>query len=82
MDPTAYKEGLEAVHMMRGMAEQVAVMHDLDAMLQAIKLADSAGAVLDPTAYMQQREAMEQDRETVKAVRALARLAPAGEETK
>lgn len=80
MDEATWRDALQTVHAVRLLAASADDLLDLDGMLDAIERADSVGSVLDPTSYMRNHEAMAQDRETIKAVRALARLAPAGEE--
>jgi hypothetical protein len=78
MTPAEYKRVLHAAHGLRALARQIAEGGGLDAAIEAVGRADSAGAVLDPTLYRERREAMAQDEATLRAVRVLARLGAAG----
>jgi hypothetical protein len=74
MTPDEYLRVLHGAHGLRGLARQIAEGGALDAAIDAIARADSAGAVLDPTLYRDRQAAMAQDEATLRAVRVLAQL--------
>lgn len=58
----------------RTLAEHV----DLSAAIAAIDQADALGPIMDPTLYRDKRRAMDEDRDVLSAVKALAELLPRG----
>lgn len=69
-----YREVLEQAHLLRTLAQGLASGGAIDEALERIERADSVGSILDPTAYMANRDRMIEDRDTLRAVRALAQL--------
>lgn len=67
-----YREALLQAHALRLMAKAL----PLDTMIDAIRRADSTGAILDPTAYRTKSKPMHEDLEVLEALRRLARLGP------
>lgn len=60
--------------MTAAMAAQLLAQHDIAALLADIATADAIGPVLDPTLWRDKHEAMEQDRELLKAALALSKF--------
>lgn len=65
-----YQSAIVAVRIAATMLAQ----HELTEILRAIEFADSFGPVLDPTLWRDKHEAMEQDREVLKAALPLWKL--------
>lgn len=74
MSADAYRAAVMAAHGLRVGARELARAYDLDEVLREIDRAESIGAILDPTAWMRSGDAMREDAETIRAVRALAAL--------
>ena len=56
------------------MCARLLAQYDIAELLRAIDRADALGPLLDPTLFMQKREAMGQDRELLEAAAGLAAL--------
>lgn len=74
MTRAEYERAVYCAHALRLAAGQLAAAVDLDQVLVEIERADALGPVVDPSAWMHRGDAMREDAETVRAVRALARL--------
>lgn len=65
-----YQAAVRGVALLVGIVQQ----WDLPKLLEAIEHADAVGPLFDPTAWMRKREALEQDRELLKAALPLWKL--------
>ena len=74
MNREQYDNTLRNAHVIRMMAANLDSHGDLDAALAAIERADSVGPILHPTSYRTNADRMHEDRDTLRAVRDLARL--------
>lgn len=81
MKTSDYTATLHTAHAIRLMARNLAEDGAIDEALRQIDHADSVGALVDPTAYMKNVGLMHQDRDTLRAVQALARLGDAHQGT-
>lgn len=69
-----YTATLHMAHAIRVMARNLAEGGAIDEALRHLDHADSVGSILDPTAYRANVGRMHEDRDTLRAVQALARL--------
>lgn len=73
-----YQATLHTAHAIRVMARNLAEGGAIDEALRRIDAADIQGSMLDPTAYMRNAGRMHEDRDTLRAVKALALLGTGG----
>lgn len=71
MTPQDYTRVITHAHAIRMFAREV---DGVDEALELIERAETVGPILDATLYQQRSGAMREDRDTLRAVRALAQL--------
>lgn len=69
-DTDDYKQAVMAA----AMCARIMAVHDIPKLLSAISRAESVGSLLDPTAWIQNRKAMEEDKELLQAIAPIAAL--------
>jgi hypothetical protein len=74
-DTSSKVERYRSAVMTAALAARLLAQHNIAQLLRDIETADAIGPVLDPTLWRDKHEAMEQDREILKAALALAKFA-------
>lgn len=74
MNEDLTKDDYQAAVIACHVAARMLAQHPIDKLLEAIERADSIGPILDPSLWMKKRDAMNDDREVLRAARKLAEI--------